>query len=202
LTPGPLRLIADEARQNPTKPYLLIVDEINRGNIAKIFGELYFLLEYRDQPAALQYSPQEEFTLPRNLFFIGTMNTADRSIALVDSALRRRFYFVPFLPTESPLRDVLGLWLKERKLDPEPAIMLHRLNEAIGATEFSIGPAYFMAGKDGVDLNRIWRYAIRPLLEEHYYGTGRKIDEFSFEALRKTGSDVFIEEQPEEGELE
>lgn len=96
LVPGPLREMAREAAENPARPYLLIVDEINRGNVAKVFGELYFLLEYRGDKIELQYSRDEQFQLPRNMFFVGTMNTADRSIALVDSALRRRFYFVGF----------------------------------------------------------------------------------------------------------
>ena len=125
---GPLRRIARRARDNPDVPHVLVIDEINRGNVAKIFGELYFLLEYRDRGVALQYSPDERFSLPKNLYFIGTMNTADRSIALVDAALRRRFYFIPFLPTENPLKDVLQKWLDSEGLDARPAEILHRLN--------------------------------------------------------------------------
>lgn len=198
LRPGPLRLAAKRATDEPSKPHVLVIDELNRGNVAKIFGELFFLLEYRDRAIPLQYSPEERFALPSNLYFIGTMNTADRSIALVDSALRRRFYFVPFLPTEWPLEDVLGEWLRSEGLDPEPALLLKRLNEAIGAQEFSIGPSYFMAarGPDGIDLERIWRFAIKPLLEEHYYGTGRSVDEFSFAALSRQIEDVQLEEAP------
>src|SRR5262249_45715645 len=81
---GPLRRIVKAAEDDPTHPYVLVVDEINRGNLPKIFGELYFLLEYRDRSVRLQYSPEKEFELPQNLFVIGTMNTSDRSIALVD----------------------------------------------------------------------------------------------------------------------
>jgi len=103
LVHGALREIADEAEANPAAPYLLIIDEINRGNIAKIFGELYFLLEYRDQAIRLQYSRHEQFKLPENVYVLGTMNTADRSIALVDSALRRRFYFLGLMPTAPPV---------------------------------------------------------------------------------------------------
>ena len=80
LTPGPLRLIADEAAANPDATFILVIDEINRGNVAKVLGELYFLLEYRGDTVNLQYS-NEPFTLPANLWFIGTMNTTDRSIA-------------------------------------------------------------------------------------------------------------------------
>lgn len=107
-TNGPLRDMAAAAAADPGHPYVLIVDEINRGNIPKIFGELLFLLEYRQQSVRLPYWPEDQFRLPRNLFLIGTMNTADRSIALVDAALRRRFYFVPFVPTEAPVSSVLS----------------------------------------------------------------------------------------------
>ena len=101
LTKGPLRLIAEEAEAKPDATFILMIDEINRGNVAKILGELYFLLEYRGDEVNLQYS-NEPFSLPKNLWFIGTMNTTDRSIALVDAALRRRFYFFNFFPDEPP----------------------------------------------------------------------------------------------------
>ena len=78
---GPLLEAAEQAKNEPDVNHYLIIDEINRGNLAKVFGELYFLLEYRDQSINLQYN-REEFRLPHNLYIIGTMNTADRSIAL------------------------------------------------------------------------------------------------------------------------
>jgi MoxR-like ATPase len=169
LRPGPLRRIAADAQSDPGNPYVLVVDEINRGNIPKIFGELLFLLEYRDKPIALQYS-DELFSLPPNLYVIGTMNTADRSIALVDAALRRRFFFVPFIPTEAPVNGVLRRWLAEQDRDDLPARLLDELNRRIAKDEVSIGPSYLMNG-DGsqTSLERIWRYAILPLLEEHFY---------------------------------
>ena len=97
LREGPLKRIADAARDRPEARHILVIDEINRGNVARVFGELYFLLEYRDRQMSLQYSGSG-FSLPKNLWFIATMNTADRSIALVDAALRRRFHFRPVLP--------------------------------------------------------------------------------------------------------
>ena len=108
LKDGPL-LNAAKRKQRPSRDenHFLIIDEINRGNLAKVFGELYFLLEYRDEAITLQYQrdeDEEKFSLPRNLYIIGTMNTADRSIALVDLALRRRFYFVEFHPDDEPVR--------------------------------------------------------------------------------------------------
>ena len=187
LTHGPLRRIATAASANPSRPYVLIVDELNRGNVPKIFGELLFLLEYRDKAIALQYSADEPFSLPRNLYVIGTMNTADRSIALVDAALRRRFYFVPFAPEESPFCDVLRKWLAKHGLGNEPALLMDALNQAIADHEIAIGPSYFM-GQDGTvpDLERVWKYAIMPLLEEHFYGTGRNVSvEFGLAALAK-----------------
>ena len=99
------------AADNPTTPYILIIDEINRANLAKVFGELYFLLEYRNESISLQYSPDKEFTLPQNLFIIGTMNTADRSIARIDTAMRRRFAFVELDPRIPPVQGLLGRWL-------------------------------------------------------------------------------------------
>jgi len=188
LTPGPLRRIARAASEDPQRPYVLIIDEINRGNVPKIFGELLFLLEYRDAKVPLQYSPETQFGLPRNLFVIGTMNTADRSIALVDAALRRRFYFVPFMPREAPISAVLAEWLEANEHDSEPAELLAALNDRIANDEIAIGPSYFIT-RDGSypNLARVWRHAILPLLEEHYYGTGRDIDqEFGLEALRKS----------------
>ena len=113
LTPGPLRTHRRPgARRTRATPYVLIIDEINRGNLAKVFGELYFLLEYRDETVELLYAGTRTFALPENLFVIGTMNTADRSIALVDAAMRRRFAFVPLHPAEPPTSGVLRSWLE------------------------------------------------------------------------------------------
>jgi 5-methylcytosine-specific restriction protein B len=189
LRPGPLRRLADQARDSPERPHILVIDEINRGNIAKIFGELYFLLEYRDRSITVQYG-NEQFSLPDNFFVIGTMNTADRSIALVDSALRRRFYFVAFLPSDEPLRSLLGKWLVREGHPEEAAEYLQALNEALARVdandETSIGPSYFITRDGPPDLDRIWRHAIAPLLEERFYGA-RSADEirqeFAPEAL-------------------
>ena len=107
LTPGPFRRLVDAARENPSTPYVLIIDEINRANLAKVFGELYFLLEYRDSSIDLLYSSGDDlgFTMPQNVFIIGTMNTADRSIALVDTAMRRRFAFKALHPSTEPTKE-------------------------------------------------------------------------------------------------
>ena len=201
-TNGPLRELAAAAAADPGHPYVLIVDEINRGNIPKIFGELLFLLEYRQKAVRLQYWPEEQFSLPRNLFLIGTMNTADRSIALVDAALRRRFYFVPFMPTAPPVSSVLDRWLAKYGHGDESARLLDLLNEEIARDEVAIGPSYFMTDPtNGPDLERIWERAIMPLLEEYYYGTAWDSARFGLEKLRaRLGSDTTVQETGEVGE--
>jgi MoxR-like ATPase len=199
---GPLRDMAAAADADPAHPYVLVVDEINRGNIPKIFGELLFLLEYRQQAVHLPYWPEEPFRLPRNLFVIGTMNTADRSIALVDAALRRRFYFVPFVPTEAPVNSVLSAWLTKHGHDDEAARLLDLLNEEIANDEVAIGPSYFMTdAESGPDLERVWKRAIMPLLEEYYYGTDWDRARFELAKL-KARLDGDSQEQPVSAEEE
>jgi 5-methylcytosine-specific restriction protein B len=194
LQPGPLRDLTGEARkqENSESPFILVIDEMNRANIAKVFGELYFLLEYRTESIRLQYRPTEAFRLPQNLFIIATMNTADRSIALVDAAIRRRFAFVEMHPDEPPVRDVLAEFLKTSHRPHDERIgLLRALNEAIEDhdRDFRIGPSYLMrpdAG-DPAGLERIWKYDLLPLLEEHYYGRMSRSevhDRFGLPALR------------------
>ncbi|SNR46908.1 5-methylcytosine-specific restriction enzyme B [Haloechinothrix alba] len=189
LHPGPLRRIVEVARDDPSTPYILIIDEINRANLAKVFGELYFLLEYRDRSIDLLYSTEEtDFTLPPNVFFIGTMNTADRSIALVDAAMRRRFAFIHLHPAEPPVRGVLGRWLDVHELPDETARLLDELNRRIDDPDFAIGPSFFMRSdvhREG-GLARTWRTDILPLLEEYHYGDQVDVpDRYDLELLRR-----------------
>lgn len=182
---GPLRRIADAAAAAPSIPHVLIIDEINRANLAKVFGELYFLLEYREQPISLQYSDME-FTLPENLYIIGTMNTADRSIALVDAAMRRRFYFVEMSPAVAPVSEMLSRWLAARGMSDEPARLLAELNSRLGDPDAAIGPSYLMTEqilKLG-RLERIWTHGIMPLLEERFYGNRDELKRFSLDSIR------------------
>ncbi|WP_399892112.1 DUF4357 domain-containing protein [Streptomyces sp. BBFR51] len=190
LTAGPLRELADLASRegNGHIPHFLIIDEINRANLAKVFGELYFLLEYRNKSVRLTYSG-DDFSLPRNLFVIGTMNTADRSIALVDAAMRRRFAFVELSPRTEPTSGLLRRWLEREGREPEPADLLEALNSRIDDPDFRIGPSYLM--KKGVfregGLERTWRTKILPLLEEHHYGEGVDIEaRYGLAALRES----------------
>lgn len=171
LSPGPMRKLVDQARQHTSDAFVLIIDEINRGNLAKVFGELYFLLEYRDETIELLYG-DDDFSLPKNVFVIGTMNTADRSIALVDAAMRRRFSFLPLHPSEVPTSEILRRWLAAQGHDTHVADLLDELNTRIVDPDFKIGPSYLMraAVHEGDGLDRTWRTAILPLLEEHHYG--------------------------------
>ncbi|GAA1899329.1 hypothetical protein GCM10009716_06460 [Streptomyces sodiiphilus] len=188
LTAGPLRELADLASREGSRhiPHFLIIDEINRANLAKVFGELYFLLEYRTKSVRLTYSG-DDFALPPNLFVIGTMNTADRSIALVDAAMRRRFAFVELSPRTEPTAGLLARWLVREGKGPELARLLDALNARIDDPDFAIGPSYLM--KPGVHrdggLERTWRTKILPLLEEHHYGEGLDVAaRYGLDALR------------------
>jgi hypothetical protein len=174
LSPGPFRRLVDAARENPGTAYVLIIDEINRANLAKVFGELYFLLEYRGHAIDLLDSAGDEvgFTLPKNVYLIGTMNTADRSIALVDTAMRRRFAFTALHPSEQPTSGVLGKWLAVEGHSQTCARVLESLNGLMEDEDFKIGPSYFMRASAQTDtgLRRVWKSSILPRLEEHHYG--------------------------------
>ncbi|MBU3688542.1 MAG: AAA family ATPase [Acidimicrobiales bacterium mtb01] len=186
---GPLRRIATAAMAEPGVPHVLIIDEINRANLGKVFGELYFLLEYRDRAITLQYS-DDEFSLPPNLYVIGTMNTADRSIALVDAAMRRRFYFIELSPERPPIKGLLDRWLARNGLPDLAARLLDELNDRLATPDLAIGPSYLMSTEvaDEAHLRRVWDYSILPLLEERFYGTSQDPHEFSFDSVRSAVS--------------
>ena len=189
LEDGPLLQAAKRAREEPDEKHFLVIDEINRGNLAKVFGELYFLLEYRDENIRLQYQrdDDEDFSLPPNLHIIGTMNTADRSIALVDLALRRRFYFVEFHPDSEPIKGVLRRWLKANANDMEwVADVVERANERLSDDHHAaIGPSYFMKDDlDEVAVERIWKHSVLPYIEERLFGESDRLGEFALDKLR------------------
>ena len=186
LRDGPLLRAARLAGDEPDAKHFLIIDEINRGNLAKVFGELYFLLEYRDEELRLQYF-DKPFSLPANLYILGTMNTADRSIALVDLALRRRFHFVEFHPDKPPIKGLLHRWLgKNAPQMVWVADIVDRANEKLDDRQAAIGPSYFM--KDNLDerkVNLIWEHNVIPYIEERLYGEDDRLDEFALDTLRR-----------------
>ena len=205
LTKGPLRRIAQEAEANQDATFILVIDESNRGNVAKVLGELYFLLEYRDDKVGLQYS-NEQFSLPKNLWFIGTMNTTDRSIALVDAALRRRFYFFGFFPDESPIKGLLDRWLEEN--NPEAkwvAGLVDLANRKLEDRHLGIGPSHFM--KKGAPLNEnrvrfIWEQAVIPYIEEQCFGDEGKLKEFAYDRLKRDLDGAALEPDAGSGQSE
>ena len=182
---GPLLEMARKAAGDSTHDYVLIIDEINRGNVASVFGELYFLLEYRNEPARLLYS-QKEFRLPSNLHIIGTMNSADRSIALLDTALRRRFYFQSFRADEQPVSLVLATYLNRHHPKMSwVAAAVDLANKNLDDPAVAIGPSHFIRD----DLNetwvqRAWDHSVLPTLEDHFYGQPDRLHAFQLDVLR------------------
>ena len=197
LVHGPLRRIADKAKDNESATYILVIDELNRGNVAKVFGELYFLLEYRNEPVRLQYGRDGEgFSLPSNLWFICTMNTADRSIALMDAALRRRFYFAAFFPNEPPIRGLLRRWLNKQEQATLAADLIDQANQNLDR-DAGIGPSYFMRPNQFLSedsVRRIWERAVVPYVEEQCFGDEAKLQTFGFDALKRQigGSELAV----------
>ena len=189
LRDGPLLRAAAAARAEPETDHFLVIDEINRGNIASVFGELYFLLEYRDRRMNLQYS-DAPFSMPENLYVIGTMNTSDRSIALVDLALRRRFYFIDFYPDAPPVEGLLRRWLRRHAGDMEwVANVVDKSNDILGDRNAAIGPSHFMK-KDLTEdaVGRIWRHSVLPHVEERLQGERERLGEFGLGRLRRAGA--------------
>lgn len=165
--------------------YVLLIDEINRANIAKVFGELIALIEddkrlgnHNQLELTLPYS-QDTFGVPPNLYIIGTMNTADRSIALLDIALRRRFAFIELMPRPELLRPIAGLDLGK---------LLTQINQRIIALldrDHQVGHSYLIEVKDAQDLGFAWYHRIVPLLQEYFYNDGGR--------LRAVIGDAFVQ---------
>ena len=180
--PGLFKNLVKKCIDNPQERFVLIIDEINRGNISKIIGELVYLLEYRNEAISLTYSPGEKFYIPSNLYIIGTMNSADRSIAFVDYALRRRFYFIDFYPDSEG--RILSEWFKDNRIILDASTILDMLNqinrkirEQLGK-EYQIGHSYFMVKDLNIGkLKMIIKYAIVPLIEQYYFGKEKSVKE-------------------------
>ena len=194
--PGVFRKFCAEAKGKKV-PYVFIIDEINRGNISKIFGELITLIEpskRETQKVTLPLTPEQEFTVPKNVYILGTMNTADRSIAMMDTALRRRFDFVQMAPQPELLpKNVEGV---------DVAKMLEVMNERIEwlyDADHAIGHALFWTLHEKPSLEelaRIFRKKIIPQLQEYFhddYGKVRLVlgESPMIECEPKPGDDLF-----------
>ena len=192
-----------KAANDPNRPYFFIIDEINRGNLSKIFGELLMLIEkdyrfdYKEGKGTkitLAYS-DERFAVPANLYIIGMMNTADRSLAMIDYALRRRFSFYPMKPGF----DSDGFKQYQEELGNEKFNALiekvKELNKAIVddgslGSGFEIGHSYFCNQEEVADswLRAVVNYEIIPMLEEYWFDNKDKVEEWS-EKLKKAIND-------------
>jgi 5-methylcytosine-specific restriction protein B len=168
-----------EAREDTC---VLIIDEINRANLSQVFGELMYLLDDRDRTVKL--ASGEEFSIPTNVRIIGTMNTADRSIALVDNALRRRFAFIPVYPNYEVLRQYHHREETGFPVDKLTSI-LEDVNQAINNKYYELGISFFLTNPLNEDIIKdIWEMEIEPYLEEYFFDNLEKMDEFLWENIK------------------
>ncbi len=164
---------------------VLIIDEINRANLSQVFGELMYLLDDRqDTKRFITLASGKLFRIPTNVRIIGTMNTADRSIALVDNALRRRFAFIPVYPNYEVLRQY-----HHREETGFPVDKLTRIledvNRAINNKHYELGISFFLTKTLAEDIQDIWEMEIEPYLEEYFFDNLEKMDEFIWDKIKK-----------------
>lgn len=159
---------------------VLIIDELNRANVAAVFGELMYLLEYREHTIPL--AAGGVLRIPANVRLLATMNTADRSIALVDHALRRRFAFIHLAPNY----DLLRRYHAQTGFPVERLItVLRRLNDRIGDPHYQLGHSFFLRPDLAEQLSGIWQMEIEPYLEEYFFDQAGQVDEFRWEQVRE-----------------
>lgn len=164
LVRGRFLQFCDQARRHPNDISVLIIDEINRANLSEVFGELMYLLEYRNE--AIKLAAGEHFEVPSNVRILGTMNTADRSIALVDFALRRRFAFCALAPNFGVLRR----YHQGSNYPIDRLIgLLENLNSDIGDPNYALGPSFFMTPDLPQHVADIWQMEIYPYIEEYFF---------------------------------
>ncbi|HOL61504.1 MAG TPA: AAA family ATPase, partial [Clostridia bacterium] len=183
---GVFKRIADKALNDNNSNYVIIIDEINRANMSKVLGELITLIEEDKRwgeinELSVTLPSGEVFVVPNNLYIIGTMNTADKSISIIDVALRRRFEFIeqqvdPSKVTDTKLREVLN------KINS-------KLKDETDSTDLLVGHAYFM-NKTIDDLDKLLNRAIIPLLYEYFFDNGKKVKSVIEEAIKDTGYKV------------
>jgi 5-methylcytosine-specific restriction enzyme B len=168
----------NKARSRKSK-CVLIIDELNRANLSRVFGELMYLLEYRNKEIFL--AGGMKFSIPENVIIIATMNTADRSIALVDFALRRRFAFLELAPEYEILRN----FQSKNGYDADSLIqVLQEINNKIDDRNFHLGISFFMSNNLKKEIEEIWRMEIETYLEEYFFGQPNAVSAFRFDVLK------------------
>jgi 5-methylcytosine-specific restriction protein B len=193
----------DRARGDASSPYIFIIDEINRGNVSKVFGELLMLIEADKRgpefsiPLTYSKDPDDVFYVPENVYVLGLMNTADRSLAMVDYALRRRFAFARLAPAFNTVQ--FSEWLRASGVDDQLTKMvvdrMSALNAVIVADTrtlgpgFQIGHSFFCPTGSEERLDRSWydsviRQEIEPLLREYWFDDHAKVDALVEDLLR------------------
>jgi len=181
--PGPILEISKKIKEDG-KPHVLIIDELNRANIPRVFGELMYLLEYRDESIGLMLG--ERFELPKDLYIIATMNTADKSIRIMDTALRRRFDFFSVMPSVEILRAFYGAEGNENRLGEDLFQGFTDLNlalrEEVGDDGHLIGHSFFMTElMDRSFLESRWKRQIGPQIREYFFDRQAPEAEFTLE---------------------
>jgi 5-methylcytosine-specific restriction enzyme B len=161
---------------------VLIIDEINRANLAQVLGELLYLLEYREAQIKLAGS-DTPFSIPANVRILGTMNSADRSIALVDNALRRRFAFLRLMPNLNIVRQYHARLGTTYPLEPL-ITLIQEINNAIGDPNFALGISYFLHEDLATHLPSIWQVEIEPFLEEFFFDQPDQITPWRWPAVK------------------
>lgn len=187
---GVLSDFAAQALAHPSKPHVLVIDELNRGNLPRIFGELLFLLEYRDQEVVLPYS-KRAFRLPGNLFVVATMNPLDRTAIPLDQAMRRRFSFVEMRADAA----ILASWL-EQNCGSDPTkeafarrvvLLFEELNRRLArdlGPDKQVGHSFFMIGElDAEKLAAVWDHHVRPLLHDYVGGREERLKDYTPDRL-------------------
>lgn len=175
-----------EARMVEGAPCVMVIDEINRANLSQVFGELMYLLEYRDRAVRLA-GDGKQFSIPHNVLLIGTMNTADRSVALVDYALRRRFAFIELEPDY----DLLRAFYEQGSGSAEGVnldVLLEQIkgiNLAIDDRGYLLGMSFFLVDDLRAGLPNIWQTEVEPYLDEFFVDDPGKVEEFRWERIAK-----------------
>lgn len=187
---GVFKKIADEALNHYDKDYIIIIDEINRANISKVFGELITLIEEDKRwgevnELSVTLQSGDPFAVPNNLYIVGTMNSADKSISLIDAALRRRFSFIEQRPDDNLVTDpLLRSVLKEMNL---------MLADKLESTDLLVGHSYFM-NKSADDLCDILNNNIIPLLYEYFYDQRKRVKSLLDDIIAKTSAPIEVDD--------